>query len=123
MALISFPFWLVVTANPQTRDREHRACNFGCFKGGLKASLGTVGGIEAVIVLTLRCHIPSTIYYIPYTIDDPEIAGRVAGGEVPGRRTRDVQQPELSAGPSSAKKASFGMGHLRNTTVVRDEYR
>ena len=30
-----------------------RACYFGCLKEGLEASLGSVGGIGAVMVLTL----------------------------------------------------------------------
>ena len=41
---------------------------FWLFQRGLKVSLGTARGMEAVTVLTLRYHILSTIYYMAYTI-------------------------------------------------------
>ena len=70
---MGFPFWLVVTVSEWGPNLTHTAltsgvCYFGCSKGVPKSVQVLLNGTETVMVLTLRYHIASSIYYLLYTI-------------------------------------------------------
>ena len=45
-----------------------RVCCLDCLKGFAKSVQVLFNGIEEILVLTLRYHMPSTIYHIPYIL-------------------------------------------------------